>query len=140
MKNFFVALFFLILVISVLYFDFLKWNQFDEKTQLVAVVYQAENCPSCKLLSQKMHKVEWFFAQKPIVFIHYDIHQTVQGRFIRKIGFDVVAKKEIGAGFVVVYDRSTKKTLLKIPSHWRWEEIQENIAQLLTKKQKHSKP
>lgn len=139
MKNFFVTLFFLILVISVLYFDFLEWNQFDEKTQLIAVVYQAENCPSCKELNQKMHKIEWLFAQKPIVFIHYDIHQAVQGRFIRKIGFDEIAKKEMGAGFVVIYDRPTKQSLLKIPSHWQWEQIQESIEQLL-EKQKHSKP
>ncbi len=138
MKNFFVALFFLILLISVLYFDFLEWNQFDDKTQLVAVVYQAENCPSCKVLNQKMHKIEWLFAQKPIVFIHYDIHQRVQGRFMRRIGFEEVAKQAIGAGFVVIYDRNTKEVLLKIPSDWQWEWMQENIERLL-EKQKHSK-
>ncbi len=133
MKNIFIALFFLILVISVLYFDILEWNQFNQKTRLVAVNYYAENCPKCKTLNQKMRKVEWLFAQKPIVFIHYDIHQKIMNRKIKRMGFQETVRSEVGVGYVQVYDVIQQKPLLKITPNLSWEEMEEKIAILLEK-------
>ncbi len=134
MKNVFVAIFFLILLISVLYFDVLEWNQFDQNTKLVAVTYTAQNCLRCQELNHKMRKVAWAFAQKPIVFIQYDIHQKENTKKIRKTGLQDLLRQEVEVGFVQVYDIAQHQTLLKISPDLSWEEIQAQIQVLLASK------
>lgn len=131
MRTFFTALFLIIILVSVVYFKIFDWNQLDHNTKWVAIQYERPNCQPCQRLEQKMHKIRWWFAQKPIVFIRYDRSQASNLTQLKRSGFWQIATQDTSQAALVIYHRFSKKTALKLSSGLDWEVMQMKIDSLI---------
>ena len=119
-----------------IYGDFLKWNQLDENTRIIAVTYYADHCVNCKSLAHKMRRIKWVFARKPVIFIDYDksnLHKrTYSRKKLENIHMLTPALKNEGLAYTALFDYASKKLLLKLNYDETAEEMEHKIRLLLS--------
>lgn len=83
---------------------------------VLAVMFHADWCPTCKIIEPRLHKIEREFAGQPILFTRFDLTDefTIEqsARFAALLGLETYLEQSSGrTGYMLLFDRQTKKLL-----------------------------
>lgn len=137
MKNFFIALFLTIIVISVVFFNALdnRPAQMKQNARLIVVQYYTNKCTVCQELNHKMHKINWLLGKEPIIFLRYDqsnlkMLQDVEKQ-LQSYGILNQVQKEKKPAGLSVFAIKTKKKLMQFDPNEDAIKIESTLRKLL---------
>ncbi|GAB4397636.1 MAG: hypothetical protein OHK0053_14550 [Microscillaceae bacterium] len=131
MRKFALAVAFLLMVVSVLYFDFLDWNQLRAETRFLVVEFP----PPAKAsgYESKLARLRWLFAQQPFVFVRYDPTQPHPPTQLQKTGLLAQVRRTARPEALSVYHLASARLVGQFSLHEPWEQLQARLDSLAQK-------
>ena len=107
-----------------------------EKPKLLAVLFYADWCNSCKVLEPKLNQVKREFQGKPILFTRFDMTDEFtkdqSANYAALVGLENFYRENDGkTGFVLLIDTESKKLLGRITKEKTPEEIRTALTHAL---------
>ncbi|NJL14166.1 MAG: hypothetical protein HC913_14920 [Microscillaceae bacterium] len=130
MRKFALAIAFLLMVVSVLYFDFLDWNQLRAETRFWWWNFPLRQKPLAM-------KVSWppalALAQQPFVFVRYDPAQPQPPTKLQKTGLLALVRRTARPEALSVYHLATARLVGQFSLREPWERLQARLDSLAQK-------
>lgn len=87
-----------------------------DATRVLAVMFHADWCPTCKIIEPRLRNIEREFAGQPILFTRFDLTDdfTIEqsARYAALLGLETYLEQSSGrTGYMLLLDRETKKVL-----------------------------
>ena len=107
-----------------------------EAPRVLAVMFHADWCPTCKIIEPRLHKIEREFAGQPILFTRFDLTDdfTIEqsARLAALLGLETYLEQSSGrTGYMLLFDRETRKVLGEVRVKMSDDDIRRAITQAI---------
>jgi thiol-disulfide isomerase/thioredoxin len=87
-----------------------------EPPRVLAVMFHADWCPTCKVIEPRLHAIEREFAGQPILFTRFDLTDDFtleqSARYAALLGLETHLEQSSGrTGYLLLFERESKKLL-----------------------------
>lgn len=111
--------------------------QYQDKPQVIGLLFYADWCASCKVLEPKLDAVKKGFTDKPVLFTRVDMtddYTKSQSKLLAgALGLgSLYAENAPKTGYMILINASNKKVLGKLDKAQSEEQIKANIAAALS--------